>query len=68
MSPAPKHYFADHCSMTYKDPETVEAYTDHSFHQLCLIPGLYADSTLETHPEHQTELRLKSKASCSRAV
>lgn len=55
--------------MTYKDPETVEAL--HWLllqHQLCLIPGLYAASTLETHPEHQTELRLKSKASCSRAV
>lgn len=68
MSPAPKHSCADHCSMTYKDPETLEAphWLLLQQHQLCLIPALYADSTFETHPEHQTELRLKSKASRSR--
>lgn len=55
--------------MTYKDPETVEAYTDFSFNiSSASYLDLSADSKLETHPEHQTELRLKSKASSSRVV
>lgn len=60
MSPATKHSFADHCSMTYKDSETIEIYTDFSF-SISSTPrtGLYSDSTLETDPKHQTELRLK---------
>lgn len=63
MSPAPKNSLADHCSRIYKDPETVEAYTDFS---LTISSASYLDYTtphLETHSEHKTELRPKARCS-----
>lgn len=43
MSPVPKHSFADHSSMAYKDPETSETYTDFSF---SISSARYLDFTL----------------------
>lgn len=55
--------------MTYKDPETLEAPHWLLSPSTSALPHTWIIRRLprfETHPEHQTELRLKSKASPSR--